>query len=192
MNAYSRTLPLPGVARPVREVGSSALDRAATTWPAPDPSARVLDTWAAPVGAAVFRVGVAPWPAPDPVMRFDLPAPAALGGPRTELIEPTLPVAIPNLQNASLRAISPIADSFDPLPTIADVAVATEAAAAARTTLPPPVLADAASIATVDSVQWAPNPVVKDRSGVTTRLVVGLAAAAGVVAAGTVALFAIF
>lgn len=176
MNAYSRTLPMPGVARPVRESGSSALDRAATAWPAPDPALRVGGAWSPPTGSAVLRSSPAPWPAPDPVLRFDLPAPAELREPQIELIEPALPVPVPDLVAASLAAIVPIeVEPATPPPV---------------TTLPPPVLADAAPGSVLAAS--ADTTVASDRSGVAARLVVGLAAAAGVVAASTLALFAIF
>ena len=68
MNATPGTMPLPGATllvggRP--EIGSSALDRRAVAWAAPDPSTLVLDPWAAP--SALSRIAGAstgPWPAP--------------------------------------------------------------------------------------------------------------------------------
>lgn len=165
-----------GVARPVRESGSSALDRMTTAWPAPDPSTRVTDAWSAPTGPAVFRTASSPWPAPDPIMRFDLPAPVGLRSPHVDLIEPVLPVLLPDLVSAGRVAMAPIETE---LPAPMPVA-----------TLPPPVLADAAPGSPVAALVEARAQA--DRSGVSTRLVVGLAAAAGVVAAGTLALFAIF
>ena len=53
MNAYSRTLPLPGATRvgsELREAGSSALDRR-TTWAAPDPATMLFDPWGAPAAS---------------------------------------------------------------------------------------------------------------------------------------------
>lgn len=109
-------------------------------------------------------------------MRFDLPAPVALRAPQIELIEPTLPVPVPDLVSASRLAMTPIeAELPAPLPVVA---------------FPPPVLADAAPGSALAASVEAPSNA--DRSGVSTRLVIGLAAAAGVVAAGTLALFAIF
>jgi hypothetical protein len=172
MNAYSRTLPLVGgngLAAPVRESGSSALDRR-TTWAAPDPSTRVLDPWAAPAGHAVIRTDRSPWAAPDPSMRVALPAPVA----------------------GSAVVVSNIVEPFHPID-VPDLAVVRQAAFAAPTPaprgrpLPPPTLADAAERLVV-----APMSVPADRSGVRRRLAIGLAAAAGVACAAAAAAVTLF
>ncbi len=172
MNAYSRTLTLPGAGRPVREHGSSALDRAVTVWSAPDPATRVLDSWGAPTGRAVVRAGVAPWPAPDPDMRFDLHAPelrvlAPIDAPvrRVELVEPRHPVPIPDLRAASRDAVAAPAYSSEH-----------------RQAWPAPKLSDAAFVPTSSP----------DHSGISRRLVIGLAVAAGAVAAGATAFISLF
>lgn len=172
MNAYSRTLTLPSAVRPVREHGSSALDRAVTVWAAPDPATRVLDSWGAPTGPVVVRTGDAVWPTPDPAMRVDLPAPELrvlapidTPVPRVELIEPRHAVPVPDLQAASRTAVAaPTHDTVQ------------------RQVWPAPTLADAAFVATS-------NP---DHSGISRRLVIGLAVTAGAVMAGATAFISLF
>ena len=166
MDTYLRTLPLPGAVRPVREHGASALDRAASGWPAPDPSTRVLDRW----GMAIVAP-TADWPAPDPVMRFELPAPDLdrrptpddRRVPRAELVEPLVAVSIPDLASVSSAAITPplVASAVPawPAPTL-DTAAATESPDAARHRF-------------------------------STRVIVAAVAAAGTVAAGAVAAVAL-
>lgn len=169
MNAYLRTLPLPGAVRPVREHGASALDRVVPAWPAPDPAARVLDRWGMPPQP---NQAPADWPAPDPVMRFDLPAPdlSRAGTPTdgripwTDLVEPHHAVTAPDLHSASLAAVaSPVDDR-------------------PSNNWPPPVPATAAAVA----------PASTDRSRFPARVVVGLAAAAGALVAGAAVLTALF
>ncbi len=170
MNVYSRTLPLPGAVRPVREQGACALDRTVAEWPPPRPVAHESDRWGPPVGPAVQRAVVSPWPAPDPVMCFDLPAPdlrrpaaspilaaagAALAGSRQL-------VSIPSPQTASMAALAP-----------------PSAGAASCAVWPAPTLDDLA-------------PAVDDRARFTSRLVIGLAVAVGAVAAGATALVSLF
>lgn len=172
MNAYLRTLPLPGAVRPVREHGASALDRAVTVWPAPDAAARVLDHWGGPIRPAAARACVAPWPAPDPLMRFDLPTPplhplvAPIDGriPWTNLVEPRSAVRVPDLQSASRAAVTPPTEAIY------------------GHCWPAPTLADAAPIAQAES----------GRRGISTRVVIGLAVAAGTLAAGATALISLF
>jgi hypothetical protein len=179
MNAYLRTLPLPGAVRPVREHGASALDRAVTAWPAPDPVARVLDSRSAPTAAAVVLTGLSPWPAPDPVMRFDLSAPqlrravAPVDGriPWTDLVEPRYTVPVPDLQSASRAAIAPPTEVIAP---------STEVIY--RQVWAAPTLADAAPTEFTEP----------DRSRTSNRWVAGLAAAAGTLAVGATALIALF
>ena len=163
MNAYSRTLPLPGgtrVGAELREVGSSALDRR-TTWAAPDPSTLVLDPWGAPAASAVIRTLHAPWPVPDASMRVDMPPPAAfVGGVVTNLVEPFHPIEMPDLGAAQRVAIDDDPVFGQPLR--------------------PPTLAEAAELLVI-----APAPT--DRSGVSHRIALGLAAAAGAVCAAVAA-----
>ncbi len=200
MNAHSRTLTLPGAVRPTRERGASALDRVAISWPAPDPTTRVLDSWGAPTGLPVVRSGVAPWAPPDSVMRFDLPRPgtygifAPVGGStrRTDLVEPRHDVSMPDIALASLAALA--------VPTVAAAGFAPPGlrsasvqAPAAQPLVAPPWPAPTVAIA---NSFGAPDPVAtldgSDRSGITLRLIVGLAAAAGAVAAGAAALISLF
>lgn len=164
MNAYMRTLPLPGAVRPVRERGASALDRVEPAWPAPDPMTRVLDP-------AAMRNGLSPWSAPDPVMRFDLPAPE-LGLatapvdrriPWTDLVEPRYVVPVPDLHSASLAAVAPPVETMTPQ------------------AWPAPTLADAEPVV-------AALPVHKSTPA---RWAVGVAAAAGALAVGAAALVAL-
>lgn len=162
MNVYSRTLPLPGAVRPVREHGASAQDRAITAWPPPRPTARESHAWGAPVGPTVVRSVVAPWPAPDPVMRFDLPAPDVrrtiapieLPAPGADLVEPRHP----DLHSVSLAALAP--------PSIGTASLAV---------WPAPAPEDMA-------------PAMGDRNRITPRLVIGLAAAVGALVAGAATL----
>jgi hypothetical protein len=163
MNADSRTLPLAGwagVTSPLREAGSSALDRR-ITWSAPDPSTMVIDHWGAPSARAVIRTVHAPWAAPDASMSVNMAPPAPFGGGVViNLVEPFHPIEMPDLAAAQRMAM------FDP-PVVGRP-------------LPPPTLADSAqSLAAV----FAPA----DRSGVSHRLAIGLAAAAGVVCAAVAA-----
>lgn len=190
MNAHSRMLSLPGAALPMRERGASALDRVAVSWPAPDPSSRALGTWDAPSGHAIVRAGLAPWAAPDPVMRFDLAGPESLHvfAPidalirRTDLVEPRNSVCIPDLASASRAATAaPVVELRPmqpwPAPTIA-------AAAALET--------GTLGAAPFETVTSGPMRVASDRSGITPRLIVGLAAAAGALVAGAAALIFLF
>ncbi len=97
MSAHPSTLSFPAVTTPFREAGSSALDER-FAWAPPKAADMVLDRWGAPAAGAAVLVGMAPWPAPDPLMRFDLPAPAALVAPAAlpdVVIEPKHPVASP-------------------------------------------------------------------------------------------------
>lgn len=179
MNTHLRSLPLPGAVRPVREHGSSALDRIVTPWPAPDSATRVIDCWGAPAGA---QLGASPWPAPDPVMRFDLPAPdprrvvTAPDGriPWADLIEPRYAVTAPNLHVASRAAIV--------APPVTSSAPNWSAPNSSAPSWPAPTLAAAAPIA-------PPEP---ERSSIATRVVVGLAAAAGALVAGAAVFIALF
>ncbi|MGB3736786.1 MAG: hypothetical protein WA964_17635 [Ilumatobacter sp.] len=172
MNAYLRTLPLPSAVRPVREHGASALDRVVTGWPAPTASARVLDRWGMPPREESLAIVPAEWPAPDPVMRFELPAPdlgrsgtSANGRiPWVDLVEPRYSVEAPDLHVAARTAVAPPAE-----PT-------------ARPAWPAPTPGTAEPIA---SVQSAPT-------GISRRVVVGLAAAAGALAAGAAVLVTLF
>ncbi len=170
MNVYSRTLPLAGgngVAAPVRESGSSALDRR-TTWAAPDPSTRVLDPWAAPARHAVIRTDRSPWAAPDPSMRVAFPAPVSGSAVVvSNIVEPFHPIDVPDLAVARQAALAAPAPSGRPLP--------------------PPTLADAAERLVV-----APMSVPAVRSGVRRRLAIGLAAAAGVACAAAAAAVTLF
>jgi hypothetical protein len=117
MNAYSRMLPRPGVALPMRESGPSALGRRATPWPAPHPADPVTDLWAAPVGVAVICTGLPPWPAPNAIMRFDLPAPIAVSVvarhavdvARPLLLAPLRGLRVPTLSDAAVYPASSIA-----------------------------------------------------------------------------------
>jgi hypothetical protein len=172
MNAYSRTLPLAGgngVAVPVRESGSSALDRR-STWTAPDPSTRILDPWGAPAARAVIRTDRSPWAAPDPSLRVALPAPvsgAVVGV--SNIVEPFHPIDVPDLVAARQASFAPPA----PVPS--------------SRPLPPPTLADAAERLVV-----APVSGPADRSGVRRRLAIGLAAVAGVACAAAAAAVTLF
>jgi hypothetical protein len=180
MNAYSRTLPLPGVALPVREAGASALDRRAISWPAPHAGELVLDPWGPPTGAAAIRTGLAVWPAPDPVMRVELSGPVALRvvAPNPfDFIDPVHHVATPDVAAAARAAraarLAPVPElgSIDPV----------------RPGLPAPTIADAAIYPAATA-----TTVVKDRSGVARRLAVSLAVAAGAFAAVAAAAIAIY
>ncbi len=171
MNAYLRTMTLPGAVRTVREHGASALDRAVVAWPAPEAAARILDRWGMP--PLQETLPSAPWPAPDPVMRFDLPAPelrhpvAPIDGliPWTDLVEPRYTVAAPDLQSVSRAA----------------VAVTAPIETSRGHEWPAPTLATA-----------APTTTESDRSRFSTRAVVGLAAVAGALAAGAALVVALF
>lgn len=230
MNAHSRTLTLPGAAWPMREHGTSALDRVVTSWPAPDPAARVLDSWGAPTGLPVVRAGVAPWAPPDVVMRFDLPRPGTYGAStpvdgsprRTDLVEPQHDVSMPDVASVSLAALDapPAADrGFAP----PGVEVGSVQPSHVQVRSQHPILEQpwtgrpmfgqplpgqslpgqslpvqpwpAPTPATARSFD-APQPVAildgPDRNGITLRLIVGLAAAAGAIAAGATALISLF
>lgn len=170
MNAYLRTMTLPGAVRSVREHGASALDRPVVAWPPPEAAALVLDRWGMTPCPATLPW--APWPAPDPVMRFDLPAPdlrqavAPLDGPIpwTNLVEPRYTFAVPDLHSVSLAAVAA------PIDTVRS------------NNWPAPTLATAAPMSSADT----------RRSRFSTRAVVGLATAAGALAAGAVAFVALF
>ena len=170
MNAYSRTLPLVGghgVTSPLRELGSSALDRR-TPWAAPDPTTMVLDIWGAPAARSVIRTVYAPWPAPDPSMRVAFAAPVALADVGvSNLVEPVHPIEIPDIIAARKAAWQTSVAARIPV---------------ARP-LPPPTLADAA----VCGVAPPATSVGADRRGATRRLAVGLVAAAGVACAAVAA-----
>ena len=173
MNAYSRTLPLPGARRvgpELREAGSSALDRRAT-WAAPDPATMLFDPWGAPAASAVIRTVHAPWPAPEASMRRDMPAPAVLAaGVVTNLVEPFHPIDMPDVAAAHRVAV------FDP----------PVAATGGHPSWPPPTIADSAELV------WASDPAPQtDRSGVRHRLAFGLVAAAGAVCAAVAAAVAL-
>ncbi len=172
MNTYLRTSPLPVAVPPVREHGSSALDRVVDAWPAPVAAARVLDRWGMPVDSSVTP---AAWPAPDPVMRFDLPAPtlvrkvASADGfvPWTDLVEPRYEVTPPDLQSASAAAL----------------------------TAAPPVVAPAANWAAPMPAAAPASPASQaepTRNRFSTRAKLGIAAATGAVVAGAATLAAIF
>lgn len=177
MNAYPRTLPLVGgngVTIPVRESGSSALDRRAT-WPAPDPST-IFDPWAAPAPHAVIRTVIAPWPAPDPSMRVELPAPMEVAG-MSNLVEPFHPIELPDLVAARSVAVGVFAHA--PVVPVG-------------TPLPPPTRADAAErMLPAPDVAIVSDVAVADPSGVRRRLAIALAAAAGVACAAVAAAVAI-
>jgi hypothetical protein len=178
MNAYLRTLPLPGAVWPVREHGASALDRVVTAWPAPNPADIVLNRWGGAARAAVL-VGVQQWSAPDPVMRFDLPAPdprlaaSPVDGriPWTDLVEPRYNVSAPDLQSASRAAIAPLTEVIAPPIQVSY-----------RQIWPAPTVADAAPNAATEP----------ERSGTSKRWAVGLVAAAGTLAVGVAAFVALF
>lgn len=168
MDTFVRTLPLPSAVRPVREHGASALDRSVNAWPAPDAAARILDRWGMPI---IALTQPAVWPAPDPAMRFDTAAPVL--EQRTEpidgriqwaeLVEPRVTVPIPDLEQASRAAIGAPVDAR-PAPA-----------------WPPPALDTAAPTESTDSMGRR----------VSTRVIVGVAAAAGTVVAGAAALVAL-
>jgi len=184
MNASLRTLPQPGAVQPVREHGSSALDRVAAAWPAPDPIARIAE-------ASTMRTGASAWQAPDPVMRFDLPAPdlEAVGVPIdrripwTDLVEPRYVVPVPDLHSASRAAVAaPIAVARETLPTSPFAAPITPpVATTAPQAWPAPTLADAAPVV-------AALPARKGTSA--TWATFGVAAAAFALAVGAVVLVA--
>jgi len=167
MNAHLRTLSRTAgheVTSPVRETGSSALDRRAT-WAAPDPSTMVLDASGAPV-RSVIGTERSPWPAPDAAMRVEHPPPVLRdGAANAALVEPFHPIDMPDVaavqRSASTVALSPAASPW-----------------------PPPTLADAAVV--VLSAPPAPK-----RSGAPRRFAVGLAAAAGVACAAAAAAVAL-
>lgn len=167
MNISLRTLPLPGAVRPVREHGSSALDRAVIAWPAPQAEARVLDRWGMPPRPAAEPLA---WSAPDPVMRFDLPAPD-LGraveptDARADLIEPRYTVTVPDLHSVSRAAVG----QSDESSRIHDWPAPTFATAAAPVAVAEP-----------------------KRRRISTRAAVGLATAAGALAAGAAVFIALF
>jgi hypothetical protein len=170
MNAYSRTLPLVGghgVTSPLRELGSSALDRR-IPWAAPDPATMVLDTWGAPAARLVIRTVYAPWPAPDPSMRVEFAAPAALTDVGvSNLFEPFHPIEMPDIIAARQAAW--------PTSVAARIPVGRP--------LPPPTIADAA----VYGLAPTATSVGAHRRGATRRLAVGLVAAAGVACAAVAA-----
>ena len=132
-------------APPVREVGSSGLDRRPAPWPAPDPLARVASAWPPPAGLPVSMRVLAPWPAPRPTDRAadtgaadgtaadrttavgGAPLPPPLGRP-SPLFERLRPVALPDL--ASMAMPSPAPPSPD------------DVAATSPIALPPPSPAD--------------------------------------------------
>lgn len=168
MNAYSRTMPMPGVALPVRERGASALDHRVYSWPAPQAADMMFDPWGAPVGIAVIRTGLAAWPAPDPIMRFDLPAPVALNvvTPAVfDVVDPLHRVAAPDVVEAARVAY------FAPVPALASIDPI-------RPGLRAPTLADAAIY-----VHAPVAAVSKGRRNVASRLAVSLAGVAGAAAA---------
>ncbi|MEP1124836.1 MAG: hypothetical protein ABJH68_13200 [Ilumatobacter sp.] len=213
MNAYSRTLTLPGAARPMRERGASALDRVFISWPAPDPAARVLDSWGAPTGFPVVRSGLAPWAPPNAMMRFDLPRPGAfvpVDGSirRADLVEPQHDVSIPDIAAASLAALAAPSPSDSgsaqlrsrqPLtaPALVEQPLFGRPGAdrpsggrpRAVQPWPAPTLGTARSF---DAPAPVPTPGDADRSGISLRLIAGLAAAAGAVAAGAAVLISLF
>jgi hypothetical protein len=182
MNGYSRTVPMPSVALPVRESGAPTLDRRATSWPAPHLVDPVPGRWAAPTGSAAIGTELATWPAPDPIMRVDLPAPVAFGVvalsgfalDASAVVDPLHRVAVPDVGAAARTA--PLA----PVPALGSIDPTCPG-------LPAPTLADAAvypakPVATV----------VKDRSGVARWLTLSLAGVVGAAAALAAVAIAIF
>lgn len=171
MNAYSRTLHLPGgqtVTSPVRERGASALDDR-PTWAPPDPDTMVLDPWGAPPARLVIRTVLAPWPAPDAATRRDMAPPTALQAGAPGVVEPFHPIDMPDIVAAQRVAVAPTPGPVWAPPTPADAAAVVLAA--------PPAPA-----------QRALTDV--DRSGVRRRLAIGLAAVAGTACAAVAAVVA--
>jgi len=132
----------------------------------------VLDASGLPAVHAVVGVVGAPWPAPDPSMRVDRPAPTittAIG--MSNLVEPLHPVDMPDLTAArraaagdhTARVVVPVGRP-----------------------LPPPTLADAA-----EHVLAGRTAAAGGRHGTSRRLVVSLAAAAGVACAAVAAAVAL-
>lgn len=104
----SRTLQLPGapgLAGPLREIGSPALDRRAKTWAPPDPTTKVVDPWVPP--ATQRPIGgfrLSPWPAPLASMRADLPIP--VGRPVTTVA----PLDVATMSAATFASMTPTTD----------------------------------------------------------------------------------
>ena len=174
MNAYSRTLHLPGgqaatspVAVPVRERGASALDDR-SMWAPPDPASMVLDPWGAPAARSVIRTVVAPWPAPDPALRVDMAPPVATPPVEVDIVEPFHPIDMPDVVAAQRAALAP--------------------SVAAPAAWPPPTIGSAAGARLVAPPQ---APTAPDRSGVSRRLAIGLAAVAGTACAAVAAAVAL-
>ena len=115
-------------------------------------------------------------------MRFDLLVPVALAAPSTDLVEPVHPFPVPDLTAVARAAFAP------PLPAPVTARVTTARVTAPgigvesiRPGLPAPTLGDAA-------IRPAPAP---DRSGISARLVIGLAAAAAALAVGAAAIISL-
>lgn len=119
----------------------------------------VLDPWGAPPAHSVIRTIHAPWPAPDPASRVPFRAPAASADAVvSNLVEPFHPIEMPNVAVVDLS----FALDASPIPF--------------GRPLPPPTLSDAAAVV-------VPRPAAADRSGVSRRLAVGVAAVAGIACA---------
>jgi hypothetical protein len=210
MTATSGAMQLSGSPRHaglIWEVGSSALDRRALVWSAPDPATIVLDLWRPPSTAnRIADTSISPWPAPLPATRVEMSIPVV---GELAIVEPLHAVQLPDLaalarKQARQRFISTRQHSTRAIPEASSFARATQL-------LPPASVAPIAPIALIDASRpGLPAPTLDrlvlsddqaraisarpatDRSGVAAGLLVAVVAGIGIWSAVAAVVFALF